>query len=106
MKRVDKNNSGTIEWLEFLDMMTNLAELSLGLRKINSDNVHAMEEISSFSRLINSRLKSNATLKAKEYLPIDPNSSNDIFDVLYDGMVGLHMLNLIEKDRIDFRAVN
>ena len=59
MKRVDKNNSGTIEWLEFVDMMTNLADLKAGLRKINSEDSRAMEEVSTFSRLINSKLSKN-----------------------------------------------
>ena len=85
-------------------MMVNLADLESVIRKISSGNVHAMEEISTFSRLINAKLSKNP--KAKVYLPINPNSSTDLFDVLNDGMVGLHMLNLIEKDRIDFRAVN
>ena len=43
----------------------------------------------------------------KERLPINP-ENEDLFDVMADGMVGLHLLNKCNKDEeiIDFRTVN
>jgi hypothetical protein len=39
-------------------------------------------------------------------LPIDPDSTEDLFNTLYDGIIGLHLLNECEADRIDMRTVN
>jgi len=41
----------------------------------------------------------------KERLPIDPDSA-DLFDAVSDGMIGLHLLNKLDPDRIDMRTVN
>jgi hypothetical protein len=49
-------------------------------------------------------LKENAD--CKERLPIDPNKPQDLFDTLYDGFVGIHLLNVVDKDRIDMRTIN
>lgn len=38
-------------------------------------------------------------------MPIDP-TNTDLFDALSDGILGLHLLNKIDKDRIDMRTVN
>lgn len=39
-------------------------------------------------------------------MPIDPDKPQDLFDTFYDGILGLHLLNVLEKDRIDMRTVN
>ena len=104
MVKVDKNKSGVIEWDEFVDMMRDLGEMFESNRKVDEGNVHAMEEVSTFSRLINKKLENVSELK--ERLPIDPDSSTDLFNTLYDGMIGLYLLNVCEKDRIDMRTVN
>ena len=104
MEKVDKPQNGVIEWDEFVDVMRDLGEMFESNRKVNEENKHAMEEVSSFSRLINKKLENVAELK--ERLPINPDSTTDLFNTLYDGMIGLHLLNVCEKDRIDMRTVN
>jgi len=104
LKSVDKNNNGVIEWDEYLEMMRSCADKKQPLRRINSRDAYAMEEISTFSRLINKKLDKYEELK--ERLPIDPDSTEDLFNTLYDGIIGLHLLNECEKDRIDMRTVN
>ena len=104
LKSVDKNQNGVIEWDEFLEMMRSCADKKQPLRRLNSRDAHAMEEISTFSRLINKKLARHEELK--ERLPIDPDSTEDLFNTLYDGIVGLYLLNECETDRIDMRTVN
>jgi len=100
---VDKNRNGVIEWNEYLEMMRNVADKKR-VRRLNSRDAHAMEEISTFSRLINKKLARHEELK--ERLPIDPDSTEDLFNTLYDGIVGLYLLNECEADRIDMRIIN
>lgn len=66
-------------------------------------HVYLDEEVSTFARSINKELADVEELK--ERLPMSPDNE-DLFDCLSDGMVGLHLLNKIDPDRIDFRTVN
>ena len=66
-------------------------------------SVYLDEEVSSFARVINKELADVA--EVKERLPIDP-ETDDLFDAMMDGILGLHLLNIFEKDRIDMRTVN
>ena len=59
--------------------------------------------MSTFSRSINKELADVEEMK--ERLPIDPDSA-DLFDAVSDGMIGLHLLNKLDPDRIDMRTVN
>lgn len=101
---MDKNNNGVIEWDEYLEMMRNFADKKQPLRKLDSRDNRAMEEISAFSRLLNKKLQKHSELR--ERLPIDPDSCEDLFNTLYDGIVGLYLLNECEPDRIDMRTIN
>ena len=104
LNSVDKNKNGVIEWNEYLEMMRSVADKKKPMRRLGSRDQHAMEEISTFSRLINKKLAKHEELK--ERLPIDPNSKEDLFNTLYDGIVGLYLLNECEADRIDMRTIN
>ena len=41
----------------------------------------------------------------KERLPIDP-TGDELFDACSDGILGLHLMNKVDPDRIDMRTVN
>ena len=65
--------------------------------------VYLDEEVSTFARCINNELKD--VEEVKERLPIDP-TNEDLFDALSDGILGLHLLNKIDPERVDMRTVN
>ena len=122
LARFDKDNSGFIEWVEYLDLMQTIKVRG---KKSGLDNIvkeikgvggaqqqtstsgavstYLDEEVSTFSRSINKELADVEELK--ERLPIDPDSA-DLFDAVADGMIGLHLLNKLDPDRIDMRTVN
>lgn len=122
LARFDKDNSGFIEWVEYLDLMQTIKVRG---KKSGLDNIvkeikgvggaqqqtsssgavstYLDEEVSTFSRSINKELAEIEELK--ERLPIDPDST-DLFDAVADGMIGLHLLNKLDPDRIDMRTVN
>ena len=122
MKNVDQDGSGVIEWAEFLDMMLIIKESgkqSIGAaldtkfggkdavtqeHKDGSKATFLIEEVSTAARQINKVLKDNEDCKA--FLPINPAQPQDLFDVMSDGFVGINMLNVIDKERIDMRTVN
>jgi hypothetical protein len=122
MKNVDQDGSGVIEWAEFLDMMLIIKESgkqSIGAaldtkfggkdavtqeHKDGSKATFLIEEVSTAARQINKVLKDNEDCKA--FLPINPDQPQDLFDVMSDGFVGINMLNVIDKERIDMRTVN
>lgn len=109
LQRFDTDKSGFIEWLEFLDIMK---MVKLKAKRSGTDflaaeikgvgggkqvtgasgtvSTYLDEEVSSFARLINNELKDCELIKDR--LPIDP-ETEDLFDVMSDGMVGLHLLN-------------
>jgi hypothetical protein len=61
------------------------------------------EEVDTFARCINKELAE--VEEVKERLPIDP-SGPELFDACSDGILGLHMLHKLDKDRIDLRTIN
>jgi hypothetical protein len=66
-------------------------------------SVYLDEEVSTFARAITKELADIPEIA--ERLPINPDNA-DLFDACADGILGLHLLNKIEEDRIDFRVVN
>lgn len=122
LANVDKNNSGVVEWDEFLDMMmiitksgktsmTEAIEGSIGGQdakiqesRSGGKSTYLVEEVSTAARQINKVLKDCE--ECKDRLPIDPNKPEDLFNTLYDGYVSLHLLNVIDKDRVDMRTIN
>jgi len=61
------------------------------------------EERSICARFVNKKCKDVELLQDR--LPMDPNNE-DLFTVMSDGMVLIHLLNMIEADTIDMRMVN
>jgi len=122
MKNVDQDGSGVIEWAEFLDMMmiitksgkksiTAAMDASFGGQdakvqesKIGGKSTYLVEEVSTAARQINKVLKDNED--CAKHLPINPDEPQDLFDTLYDGYVGLHLLNVVDKERVDMRTIN
>ena len=122
LARFDKDNSGFIEWVEFLDMMQTIKVRG---KKSGLDNIvkeikgvgggHAQtsasgamsvyldEEVDTFARCINKELAD--VEEVKERLPIDP-TGDELFDACSDGILGLHLMNKVDPDRIDMRTVN
>lgn len=123
LSKFDQDNSGFIEWVEFLDMMQTIKvrgkKSGLGIEelKIAGQEAHAQvgaggaksiyldEEVSSFARVINKELKDVEDVEIKQRLPIDPDSA-DLFDTCYDGMIGLYLLKKYDDNLIDMRTVN
>ena len=62
------------------------------------------EEVSAYARMINNLLADKLALTDTRF-PINP-EGNDLFYKLQDGMIGIHLINELEKDRIDMRTVN
>ena len=123
LTRYDKDNSGFIEWVEYLDLMQQikvrgkksgvdfLAKEIKGAGAAHqtvsgmSTSTYLDEEVSTFARSISNELKDCDDEFVKERLPINPENA-DLFDAMADGLLGLHLLNKAEKDRIDMRTVN
>ena len=118
LKKVDKNDDGVIEWVEFLDMMQGVKhkdqktfgsaiETSQGASaQIKSDgavHTYLLEERSVFSRRINKLLKDDEDLTDR--LPMDP-TSDDLFHVMNDGLILIKLLNCIEAGLVDERAIH
>lgn len=118
LKSVDKNQDGTVDWIEFLDMMQSVKSSGQNfgqamMSKMGAANQvqtetgghhnYLHEEVSVITRTINRVCKDDELLT--ERLPIDP-SGDDLFHACSDGMVMIHLLNHIEKDAIDMRTVN
>lgn len=62
-----------------------------------------MEEKICFTKLINENLKGDELLA--DVLPINP-ESDDLFHVMEDGIILCRLINKIQENCIDFRAVN
>ena len=119
LQRVDKNMDGTVDWIEFLDMMQSIkaSGQNFGQAMMNKagaagqqvqtasggHHTYLDEEVSMIARTINRTCKEDPLLQ--ERLPIDPTNS-DLFHTCSDGMVLIHLINHIEKDAIDMRTVN
>ena len=70
MQDVDKNNNGTIEWAEFLDMMIGVTKQELAPSDSFSEKMEAIkEECGTYIRVINKELADVEDVK--ERLPID-----------------------------------
>jgi hypothetical protein len=65
-------------------------------------SIYLEEERSICARFVNKKCKDIQLLADK--LPMDP-SNEDLFTVMSDGMVLIHLLNMIEADTIDMRVV-
>mmetsp|Transcript_29274 Transcript_29274/g.36359 ORF Transcript_29274/g.36359 Transcript_29274/m.36359 type:complete len:564 (+) Transcript_29274:61-1752(+) len=118
LKRVDKNADGTVDWIEFLDMMQTIKSSGQNFGQAlmskagaaqqvqtasGGHHTYLDEEVSMIARTINRVCKDDPLLQ--ERLPIDPTNS-DLFHSCSDGMVLIHLINHIEKDAIDMRTVN
>lgn len=118
LKSVDKNNDGTVDWIEFLDMMRAIKTSGQNFgaavmskagagQSVQTDtgghHNYLHEEVSVIARTINRICKTDALLI--ERLPIDP-TNDDLFHGCSDGMVMIHLLNHIEEEVIDMRTVN
>jgi len=64
---------------------------------------YAHEERNTYARLFNATLAKDPYVG--ERFPIDPNT-DDLWHVMSDGMVMICLLNCIQKDTVDMRAVN
>lgn len=119
LQKVDKNNDGVIEWIEFLDMMqlvkksgrtnfgaaleTKAGSAAQETTATGGFHTYLLEERSMIARTINRTCKDDELLQDR--LPIDPDS-DDLFHACSDGLVLIHMLNHIEPGSIDMRTVN
>ena len=70
-----------------------------------SKTVYLDEEVSSFTRVINKELKDIDDPEIKKRLPIDPDT-DDLFNSMFDGIIGLYLLKKYDDDLIDLRTVN
>ena len=107
MKDVDKNNSGVIEWAEFLDMMISVTKQELAPSDSFTEKMEGIkEECGTYIRCVNKELADIEEIK--ERLPIDKDAPQDLFSAFYDGILGMYLLNKIDEDEeiIDMRTVN
>lgn len=118
IKEVDKNNNGTVEWVEFLDIVLNVKEgresaftqvytkqRDLIQIKTASGGTHsfAEEEMAAFAEHMNNCLSPDP--ECKYLLPIDP-TGVDLCKKVKDGILLSKFINLAVKDTIDERALN
>ena len=120
LKGVDKNMDGTIDWLEYLDMMqhvkksgnqtlsqaiaTKRGQATETATQGGGHSTYLLEEVSMIARTINRLCKDDPLLQDGR-LPINP-ENDDLFTASSDGMVMTALINQIEKDLIDYRTVN
>lgn len=125
IKEVDKNQNGTVEFEEFLEIYKkNSKKFSAGtefkklIKKREQLDVsggtsessaegtkHSYSEAErvAFVDWINTALKDDR--EAQVYLPINP-ATSDVFEKIKDGIILCKMVNLSVPDTIDERAVN
>jgi len=118
IKEVDKNNNGTIEFDEFLDVVASAKSGKLEgfsalyakkkeLIVIKSDGggAHslAVEEVAAFASHLNNILADEKEMKA--FIPIKEEGM-DLVQKVSDGWLLAKFINLIVKDTIDERALN
>ena len=117
--KYDQNNDGSIDFPEYLEMMVQLQEEKKTFGHLNSKDEgktaiiggviegtkhsYEVEERNTMARLFNAVLDSDEFVG--ERFPINP-ESDDLWHVMADGMVLIRLLNTIDKDAIDMRAVN
>lgn len=116
---VDTDKNGTIEWVEFLQIITLLTKgkssvfgqavtsANKGVQKIVSatGGAHSFseEEKVSFVDHVNSSLTSNPLMAGR--LPINPDN-NDLFSAVKDGVLLCCLINDAVADTIDVRVIN
>lgn len=66
-------------------------------------HTYLIEERSVYARMINKELKDDEYLQDRLPMNVD---SDDLFHIMSDGLVLIRLLNLVEKDLVDMRAVN
>jgi len=114
---VDRNQDHVISFPEFLAMFKTLkaegksAEVFEGARgaaaqvkgHLGSHHTYLLEEVRTFTRLINFTLKDDEDVKDR--IPMNPDE-DDVFHVLEDGVVLCKLINAAVPDTIDMRVVN
>lgn len=116
---VDSDHSGTVSFGEFCQMMHNVrhgaAESSFGkvVRKAGhllqvqgaggAQHSFSEEEKAAFSEHINNCLRVDPHVSGR--LPINPQSL-DLFTACNDGLIFCKLINLVEPDTVDERALN
>jgi len=116
IQQVDADSDGEVSFPEFLEIISTSrgSEFAAVVQKANkmykvkgaTDTSHhsfSEEEKAAFSEHINMSLENDADLK--HVLPIDPDSM-DLFSAVSDGLILARMINSVEKDTIDERALN
>ena len=124
---VDTDQSGTIEFNEFLNMMKRVrasggkvaSQLYNVVKKVEkvtkmggtsdisaADTTHSFseDETIAFADWINYALRDDPDVKDK--LPIDTSSTTALFDAVKDGVLLCKLINSSVKDTIDPRAIN
>jgi len=118
--QVDADKNGTVEWLEFLNIIDNLhkgkntafgntiqsANQAVQKKVTASGGAHSYseEEKISFCEHINSVLGSNSLVQ--HLVPIDPYSISELFSKCQDGLLLCALINDAVPDTIDVRALN
>lgn len=99
--QVDRNLDGKVEWKEFV-AMTSSSSLSKAVSKItvqhgaaNSQHSWSSEETMAFAEVVNSRLDAG----------INPSDAS-LFAACSDGVLLCKLINLVDKDAVDERAIN
>jgi len=119
LSKFDKDSDGSIDWIEFLEMMQQVKKAggsnfgqALDTKggaaaQVTSESGghhnYLMEEVSMIARTITRACKDDELIADR--MPINPDNE-DLFHACSDGMVLIHLLNHIEKDSVDMRTVN
>jgi len=116
IKEVDKNNNGTIEYHEFLDVINAVKSGSSSWTRVYSEQAkilkvaghtgthsYSEEEMAAFAEHLNNSLGHDTDLKY--LMPIDPKGL-DLCTKVSDGVLLAKFINLAQKDTIDERALN
>jgi plastin-1 len=116
IKQVDANSDGEVSFPEFLEIIqnsrgTDFADVVQKANKMykvggaisTSHHSFSEEEKAAFSEHINMSHENDPALK--HVLPIDVDSM-DLFSAVSDGLILAKMINAVEQDTIDERALN
>lgn len=119
--KIDINESGKIEYNEFVAMYGTIKEKGLkavseaietikGVSKRaeqvgGGHRTYHVEEVSVCTRFINSNLAEDEELKSAAVLPIDPDTE-DVFYQMSNGQILIKLLRLADEESIDLRTIN